>query len=78
MMQARTRAYFDPEMNWVEWDRDRPKIEKVNRVEMHHSNGTSYVAEGVTADLVYQDGGKTLKIFLEPGEPVVRPKGWLK
>ncbi len=37
-----------------------------NRVEVIDENGRSYVKYGVTdVELSYQDGGTTLKIFLE-------------
>lgn len=49
----------------------------VTRFEVIDETGRTYVREGVSITLSYQDDGRTLKAFLKPGKPLVRKVGWM-
>lgn len=47
----------------------------VTRFEVVDETGRVYVRKGVKVHLSYQDGGTTLKIFVQPRKPNVEGKG---
>ena len=50
--------------------------QKVTRFEVIDDTGRSYVREGVSVLIDYQDEGKTLKVFVKKAVPLVRKLNW--
>ena len=50
--------------------------QKVTRFEVIDDTGRSYVREGVSVLVAYQDGGKTLKVFVKKAAPLARKLNW--